>query len=176
MSDIDLRFPIGRFQAPEVITHDKLSEYADEIEALPSRVEAILSGCPPDTLSHRYRPGSWNIRQLVYHLTDSHLHSYMRFKWTLTENTPTIKAYDEKEWAELPTVLSTPMEVIMDDLKMIQRRLSHTIRSLSEEDMEKRFFHPENGKTYSLKVLSALYAWHSNHHLNHIKIAIENPA
>ncbi len=176
MSELNLRFPIGKFHTPEVITHADLQEYADEIEALTSRIASLLSDRPADVLDDKYRKGSWNIRQVIYHLTDSHLHSYMRFNWTLTENTPTIKAYDEKEWAELPTVNSTPIEIIMDDLKMIQRRLAHTVRSLSEEDMEKRFFHPENGKTYSLKVLSALYAWHSNHHLNHIKIALENPA
>ena len=176
MDDQQLRFPIGKFQVPEEISQEDLRGYADTIESLSSKLTELLGGKEESVYLQKYRPGSWDVRQVLYHLTDSHMHSYIRFKWTLTESTPTIKAYNEKSWAELPVIYKTPIDVILEDLSMIQRRLAITIRNLSEEDMEKRFFHPENGKTYSLKVLSALYAWHTDHHLNHIRIALETPA
>ena len=44
------------------------------------------------------------MRQVIHHVPDSHLNAYIRFKLALTESEPTIKPYDEKQWAELADV------------------------------------------------------------------------
>jgi len=54
-----------------------------------------------EQLDTPYRQGGWTIRQMLHHLVDSHMNSYIRFKWALTEEEPVIKAYFEERWAEL---------------------------------------------------------------------------
>ena len=98
----DLRYPIGRYAPPEVITEQHVDGWIDEIAALPADLRRTVASLTADQLDTPYRPGGWTVRQVVHHLFDSHLNSYVRFKWTLTEDRPVIKAYDEKSWAELP--------------------------------------------------------------------------
>lgn len=105
----------------------------------------------------------------MHHLADSHLHSYIRFKWTLTENQPVIKAYEEKEWAELPDSKTAPIEMSLDYLKGIHSRLVYLLKSLSIDDLNKSFIHPETNKEVILKHNIGIYAWHSNHHYAHIE-------
>ena len=98
----DLRYPIGRYTAPSEITEQQVDAWIDEIAALPADLRAAVAPMTDEQLDTPYRPGGWTVRQVVHHLFDSHLNSYVRFKWTLTEDRPVIKAYDEKAWAELP--------------------------------------------------------------------------
>ena len=55
-----------------------------------------------------YREGGWTVRQLVHHIADSHINSYVRFKLALTEDWPTIKPYDEAAWAALADSATCP--------------------------------------------------------------------
>ena len=57
------------------------------------------------------------MRQVIHHVPDSHLNAYVRFKLALTESEPTIKPYDEKQWAELADVRLTPIEVSLSLLE-----------------------------------------------------------
>ena len=177
MKDTDLkkRYPIGDFEFPQNVTIHDLPGYLESIESLPSKLSALCLGLPDEQYGNKYRKGSWNVRQLLFHLTDSHSHSYIRFKWTLTESTPLIKAYNEQDWAILQDGLNAPICEILDEIKVIQRRLGRVIRSLTEEDLHKSFIHPETNKSISLGQLVAMYAWHGNHHLEHLKLAINDP-
>ena len=50
----------------------------------------LVGGLPDERLNVRYR--NWTIRQIVHHLADSHVNSYVRFQWALTEDRPTTRA------------------------------------------------------------------------------------
>ena len=169
------RYPIGNFHSPEKVTIADLPKYIEEIESLPKKLSDLCLGLPDETYGNKYRKGSWNVRQLLFHITDSHAHSYIRFKWTLTENTPLIKAYNEKDWAILQDGLTAPICDILEELRIAQRRLGRVIRSLTQNDLQKSFIHPETNQSISLGQLVALYAWHGNHHLGHIQLAINDP-
>ncbi len=92
-----LKYPIGHFECPEEIAGTQIEEWIAVLENLPSRLSNLVSGFSDEQLDTPYREGGWTVRQVVHHLADSHHHSYTRFKWALTENSPLIKAYDEKE-------------------------------------------------------------------------------
>src|SRR5690606_17459545 len=102
MNDDALRYPIGKFEPEESYTTEAIHAHIQRIEALPSKVRSVVSTFSPQQWDTPYRKEGWTGRQVVHHLADSHMNSYIRFKWTLTEATPVIKAYDEKAWAKTP--------------------------------------------------------------------------
>ena len=163
-----LKYPIGKFEFPQQIDANQIKEWINDIDSLPTRLFEVLDGVRDDFLDTPYRPEGWTVRQLVHHIVDSHINSYIRFKWTLTEDGPTIKAYNEKDWAELPEAKNGPIEVSLNLLKALHIRWVLMLRELSETDLEKYFIHPETGRQIPLKANLALYAWHGNHHLAHI--------
>ncbi|MEO0334473.1 MAG: YfiT family bacillithiol transferase, partial [Bacteroidota bacterium] len=109
------------------------------------------------------------IRQVVHHVPDSHVNSYIRYRWTLTENQPTIKAYYEDRWGELPDAASAPVEPSLQLLEAIHQRWLLLLRAMSDEDYARSFVHPETNKTIRLDTMLALYAWHGKHHVAHIQ-------
>jgi uncharacterized damage-inducible protein DinB len=168
-----LRFPIGRYQKPADLSYNALQEYIDEIEALPDLLFYELEKLAEFELDEPYRPGGWTKRQVVHHIADSHMNSYIRFRWTLTEDTPTIKAYDEKKWAELPDARNESVEVSLALIRALHERWVLLLRAMSPEDMQRSFIHPEGGKTYTLAELIPLYAWHGKHHLGHLALEVD---
>ena len=76
----DLRYPIGKFTFPETIRRDERNGYVEQIAETPAKLRQALSGMSPEQLSTPYRPGGWTVQQVVHHLPDSHLNSYVRFK------------------------------------------------------------------------------------------------
>lgn len=106
--------------------------------------------------------------QVVHHLADSHLNSYIRFKWALTEEAPVIKAYWEDRWAELSDYRDTPIKVSLDLLENLHRRWCVLLRSLDSEDLRRIFVHPDSGPV-TLEFNIGNYAWHGRHHLAHIQ-------
>src|SRR5688572_19422384 len=103
MNDEDkLRYPIGKFTPQESYTPQEIQQNINRIETLAGEVGPVVRNVSSSTLDTTYREGGWTARQVLHHLPDSHINAYIRFKWTLTEKTPIIKAYDEKSWADTP--------------------------------------------------------------------------
>ncbi len=163
-----LRYPIGRFTPPSVYTPVQIQNWIEEIAALPAQLRAAVAGMTDRQLDMPYRPKGWTVRQVVHHVADSHLNSYIRFKWTLTEDTPTIKAYDEKKWAELAEAKSAPIDLSLDLLTTLHRRWVIMLQNLSVEELDRHYVHPETRKEVTLAKNIALYAWHGKHHVAHI--------
>ena len=95
------------------------------------------------------------------------MNAYIRFKLALTEDEPTIKPYNEAEWAKTPEVASTPVETSLAMLEALHDRWVRLLRSLTSDDWKRTFRHPELGAMTLEKTL-ALYAWHGKHHVAHI--------
>jgi uncharacterized damage-inducible protein DinB len=189
----DDRYPIGKFAPPSKIDAAQREIWIAEIAALPGTFRAALDGLNDDQLDTPYREGGWSLRQVAHHVPDSHLNAYIRFKWTLTEDFPTIKAYDEAAWAKLPDVENTPIETSLQMLAALHSRWAVLLENMSDEDFKRGFIHPEflagaapvsNADTMELMRSSTsadlppyvmqlnkvvgLYAWHGKHHTAHI--------
>ncbi len=163
----DLRYPIGKFTYNGQLTGDQKRALLDEIAQTPADLRAAVKGLSDAQLDTPYRPGGWTIRQVIHHVPDSHLNSYVRFKLALTEDEPTIKPYAEDRWAELPDTKATPIEISLTLLESLHDRWVRLLRSLTPEDWKRAFRHPEMGPMTLEKTL-ALYAWHGRHHVAHI--------
>jgi uncharacterized damage-inducible protein DinB len=164
---MDLSYPIGRFEWPESATAEMRARSIGEIQAAPAWFRAAVQGLTGQQLDTPYRPGGWTVRQVVHHVADSHLHSYIRFRLALTEDQPTIKPYDQDKWAELPDARTAPVETSLRLIESLHQRWVLLLRSMSDADFARTFLHPERG-VMRLDVTLAMYAWHSRHHRAHI--------
>jgi len=147
---------------------DEINGFILEIEELPAKLRVAVQGLNDEQLDTPYREKGWTLRQVVHHIADSHINSYVRFRWTLTEDKPTIKAYYEERWAELEDAKSAPIEISLQLIDSLHDRWARLLRSLDVNDLEKSFIHPESGSEVKLNTNIALYAWHCRHHLAHI--------
>jgi DinB superfamily len=163
----DLRYPIGRFAFPEEVTPGERQAWIAQIAEAPVRLRAAVAGLGADQLDTPYRPGGWRVRQVIHHLPDSHINSYVRFKLALTEDTPVIKPYDEARWAELPDASTTPVEASLALLDSLHQGWVRLLESMTDSDFQRSFRHPELGLV-RLDRNIALYAWHGRHHVAHI--------
>ena len=163
-----LRYPIGKFQKPGTITDDLINKWIDALEEFPDRLAKQVSGLTNGQLETPYRPGGWTVRQLVHHIADSHHNSYIRFKWALTEDTPVIKVYNEKKWAELHDTRSAPISLSLAHLNAVHSKLVFLLRGLKRADLKKKFIHPEGNEETNLEENIGRYVWHGNHHFAHI--------
>nr|WP_315208866.1 putative metal-dependent hydrolase [uncultured Flavobacterium sp.] len=163
-----LRYPIGKFIAPEIYSGEYINNKIAEIASFPERLKKEVLQLTEEQLETVYRQDGWTIRQVIHHCADSHMNCFIRIKWALTEENPTIKFYHEDRWAELHDNLTMPIQPTLSFLEGLHFRLEYLMNSLSNEDLEKTFIHPENNKKFKIKEIIGTYAWHGNHHLAHI--------
>ena len=167
MTDVsDPRYPIGHFCAPASSLPRDRAASIQVLRQLPVRLTEAVAGLDDAQLDTPYREGGWTVRQLVHHVADSHANSYIRFKLALTEDWPTIKPYDEAAWANLADS-RLPIDVSLTFINGLHQRLVSLLESMSEEDYQRGFSHPERGRM-TLATNLALYEWHSRHHVAHI--------
>ncbi|NOT73835.1 MAG: putative metal-dependent hydrolase [Cyclobacteriaceae bacterium] len=167
MTAIDPRYPIGKFEPKESYSMEDVSKNIDRIASLPAKLENAVRGLNDAQLDTPYRDGGWTVRQVVHHVADSHMNAYIRYKWTLTEDNPVIKAYFEKEWAVTPET-SAPIALSLPLIHSLHSKWIVLLKGLKKEDLRKEFTHPETKKQVPLDRLTATYAWHGEHHLAHI--------
>jgi uncharacterized damage-inducible protein DinB len=163
----DPRYPIGKFQWEENLTDARRKELIDQIAELPRKLREAVAGFDESKFDTPYREGGWTVRQLVHHVADSHMNAFIRFKLALTEDEPTIKTYEQEEWATTADSLKAPPETSLSLIDGIHGRWAIFLRSLSPQDFSRKFTHPEHGKM-TLDRLLGLYAWHGRHHTAHI--------
>jgi len=164
---MDLQYPIGKFEWQGSLSDDGRHRAIDAIEATPAKLREAVRGLSGEQLDTPYRPGGWTVRQVIHHLPDSHINSYVRFKLALTEDAPLVKPYDEKKWADLEDTKRTPVETSLVLLDALHARFVNLLRAMTREDFQRTFRHPELG-IVTLERNVALYAWHGPHHVAQI--------
>ena len=137
-------------------------------------LESAIENLDEKQLNTPYREGGWNVKQVVHHVADSHMNAYIRMKLGLTENNPTIKPYEEKDWAEMIDTKNVPINISITLLYALHSRWSEILKHLSPEQWNRTVFHPEYKKEMTLWYLLGMYAWHSRHHVAHVMMLREN--
>ncbi|MEZ4901080.1 MAG: putative metal-dependent hydrolase [Spirosomataceae bacterium] len=164
----NLKYPIGRFEFGKTYTMAETKSQILTISALPSKLFNIVNVLNEAQLETPYRPEGWTVRQTVNHIADSHLNAFIRFKLALTEDNPTIKPYQEQLWAELADGKTAPVDWSLQLLKYVHLRWIMLLNSLDKSDFQRTYTHPESKRVFTLQEVAALYAWHSEHHYEHI--------
>ena len=163
----DLSFPTGQFDRHAPITAGMRAPAIDAIAELPARMRAAVGGLDEAQLDTAYRPGGWTVRQVVHHVADSHMNGFIRIRLALTEDSPTIKPYDQDAWATLAD-MRLPIEVSLNLLDGLHLRWAVVARAIAPEQFARTFVHPEMGEQLTVDQQLQLYAWHSRHHVAHV--------
>ena len=167
---MDAKYPIGKLQVPEKVALENIQEWLNDIATYTLRLRETVDSLNDEQLNKTYREGAWTVRQLVHHIADSQLNMYQRLKLALTDDNPTVPAFDEEKWAIQPDT-TLPVESSIKMLEGINERIVALGASLTEAQLNRAFTHQVNGEiTVATKV--AKLAWHEEHHLAHIKIAL----
>jgi uncharacterized damage-inducible protein DinB len=161
------RYPVGKYEEPAKVTPELRARAIQEIAATPEKLRAAVTGLNDTQLDTPYREGGWTVRQVVHHVADSHMNSYVRFRLALTETEPTIKPYEESAWAKLEDAAYAPIEVSLRLLDPLHERWVRLLRSLKPEDFARTFRHPEHGAR-TIDWMLFLYEWHGQHHTAHV--------
>ena len=167
---MDVKQPIGPLEVPERVTVEDVAKWLKQTESYTKRLREVVDGLSEEDLNKTYREGAWNVRQLVHHIADSQLNMYQRLKLALTDHNPTVPAFDENQWAIQPDT-KLPVESSIKMLEGINERIVELGKHLNEADLNRTFTHQENGEIKVSTKLAKL-AWHEEHHLAHINIAL----
>ena len=162
-----LRYPVGRYQ-PQPFSEQLLNDWLIDIRFLPNHLEQAILNLDEAQLNTPYRPGGWNLRQVVHHVADSHMNALSRFKLCLTEDKPTIKPYDENKWVLLPDAELLPVNISITQLFTLHEKIGILLSHVQPADWNRTVIHPEHNREMSLWFLAGLYAWHGRHHTAHI--------
>lgn len=168
-----LKFPIGKYKAPEEYSASLLLEWIKEIEDFPIILKEAVRTITPAQLETPYRTEGWTARQVVHHLADSHMNAFIRFKLALTEDKPVIKPYHENKWANLADAYQ-PIIHSLQIIEAIHARWVAILKNMSAEDFQKTYTHPQYNKIFTLAYALGLYAWHGKHHLAHIQLCMQS--
>ncbi|WP_019987106.1 YfiT family bacillithiol transferase [Rudanella lutea] len=163
----NLQYPIGPFVYGQPHTPEQVREAIDHIANQAHRFTELVGKWGDDRLDTPYRPEGWTVRQLVHHVADSHMNAYIRTKLALTEDNPTIKPYEEGEWAKLPDS-ALPASHSLVILSNLHDRWVAVLRGLNEADFDRTYYHPGSGRTFTLGEVIRNYQWHGEHHYQHI--------
>ena len=166
---MDSRYPVGKFVLDPDVTVEKRRGWIAQLDALPRDVRQAVGELPPGGLDSPYRDGGWTARQVVHHLADSHMNAYTRIKLALTEESPSIKTYEEQLWAEMPDGKSADPALSLAILDGVHQRLSILLNSLSADQFNRTATHPQWGEM-TVDFLVQLYAWHCRHHVAHVRL------
>ena len=163
----DLSYPIGKYIV-QPFSETLLGEWLNDIKFLPQHLENSILNLDDMQLETPYRDGGWTVKQVVHHVADSHMNAYIRFKLGLSEDTPEIKPYDQDAWASMIDTQKLPINISLTLLHALHMRWHCVLKNMTAADLDKKVFHPEHKKEFTLWELLGMYAWHSKHHVAHV--------
>jgi uncharacterized damage-inducible protein DinB len=164
---MDLQYPIGKFEWAGEAGDAQRRQWIAHLEQAPGELRRAVAGLTPEQVDTPYRPQGWTVRQVVHHLCDSNINSYVRFRLALTEDVPPVKPYDQERWATLEDARTAPLELSLSLLESLERRWALLLSSLAPADFARTFRHPEIGLV-PLERYLGLMAWHGRHHIAQI--------
>jgi hypothetical protein len=167
-----LKYPIGKFEHGVQYRSADTRLHIKTLDKFPQRLKALTAKLTDSQLDTVYRPDGWTVRQVVHHIADSHANMYIRVHCALTEDNPTIKGYDEALWALLPDC-KLPVKPSLQIIEGLHKRAVVLFKSLDKKSLKRTFFHAGYQRSYEIRSVIALYAWHSEHHYQHIIQALK---
>ena len=163
-----LRYPIGQFEFHSSASDLEVKKWIRNIENHPANLKKSVKGLNETKLNTPYREGGWTVKQVVHHLADSHMNAYIRIKLALTENIPTIKPYEEAQWAEMDEAKNAPINISLSLLEALHQRWTMMNKKIKPAYYSKSVFHPEKKREVTIKEFLEMYSWHCRHHCAHI--------
>lgn len=170
----DRKYPIGPFMPQEHYTPADITGLLETIDRGAGQYGPTVGLLSPTDLMKPYREGSWTVQQLVHHVADIHLLHFLRMKRALTESDyKEVTLINMDGWANTSDGLDAPVADSLLMLDGINRRYLYLARSLTEPMLAISYYHPIRQFTINQAQALAMSAWHVQHHLAHIRLALQ---
>lgn len=173
--DMDNRkFPIGPLALQHTYSADELAHFIHIIKTSPTQYRQLVEPLSSVDLARTYREGSWTIRQLVHHVSDMQFLHYLRMKKALTEpDYKIVTLVDMDGWASTPDATEAPVEDSLRMFEGVHQRYAYLAQTLTESILAITYYHPVRQITINQAQALAMSAWHVQHHLAHIRLALQ---
>lgn len=149
------------------MTDTERKEKIEKIQNLPLLAEHAVKGLSEQQLDTPYRVNGWTVRQVIHHLADSHMNAFLRTKLILTEENPTLKTYEQEDWAKTTDARVLSVEGSLNILEGLHGRWAHLLRNTKEEGWKRTAMHPEKG-LITLEDILEIYSRHGENHVAQI--------
>ena len=149
------------------MTKEERAVLIQKIKDLPAQIEAAVKGLNDSQLDTPYSDDGWNPRHVVHHLADSHMNAFIRMKLTLTENKPSIKAYDQDAWGELDDSKKMAVQDSLALLKALHSRWGYLLDRVKDAEWSRPAHHSERGDLM-LETFLNIYGNHGEKHCKQI--------
>lgn len=165
--DEDLRYPIGRLVLPKQVSESHVEGWIRDLEEAPGLLRQAVAGLSDEQLDTPYREGGWTVRQVIHHLMDSHMNSFISMRLGILEDQPVLRATNVDALASLIDSKTAPIEPSLAVLDGLHTRWALLLRSLAFETYSRTTETPGRG-VRSLGVMLGIYSFHGKHHTAHI--------
>jgi DinB superfamily len=166
-------YPIGKWVMKKKYSEKDIQKFIGIIEKYPAKYKRLTKKLTDEDLAKSYREGGWNARQVMTHIADMHILHFARFKQALVDENSVGFAANINGWNALSEVNSVPVADSVLLLEATHKRWVHLMKNMAPSDFNRTFFHPLRNANLTLAQALSMAAWHSRHHFEHIKIAVE---
>jgi len=128
----------------------------------PERIRQCLSSWTDGRFERSYAPGKWSARRILVHLAQTELALPTRARFALTQPDYQAQAFSQDDW--LPLDDGADARTALDAYLALRRMNLAMWRTLTREQRDRRFFHPEYGEL-TVGWIMAQMAGHDIHHL-----------
>lgn len=136
-------------------------------------VRAALERFPLEMWQYRPAAGEWSIQEILIHLADSEVNSYVRCRRFIAEPGETLMAYDENRWARRLDYQRQSAEDALALFGLLRRMSYDLIRDLPEEAWRSQAHHPERG-VMTLDDWLETYEQHTHVHIAQMEAVYES--
>ena len=137
----------------------------------PDEIFGLIDSIDPPKRSIVPKEESWCLDDIIMHIVDTEIQSYVRLISILAEKNPNISNFDEKQWASLgrKVDISTARNVV----RFIRSEILRASSKFTGSDLQHRFgIHSVRGPE-SFVTLSEIYEKHIDSHIKQAKRIIE---
>lgn len=113
-------------------------------------------------------PGTWSIRQIVLHITDTELVDVDRMRRTIAEENPLLMGFNENCFIARLHNDRRDVALACDAYRTLRRSMTELLRLLSPDDFRRTAVHSERGKL-TLADLVTHAIDHVEHHLKFLR-------
>jgi hypothetical protein len=127
------------------MTNAERSAKIESYGAAYEKLLAALAQFPRAMWQYRAAPDGWTIHEIIVHIADSEVNSYVRCRRFIAEPGSTVLGYDEMIWAQRLNYHAQSPEIALELFKQLRAASYQLIKTLPEETWANTVVHSENG-------------------------------
>jgi len=142
------------------------TELVNSLDLATTEFENIMSGINEQKSTYKYAEGKWTIKQVVQHIIDVERLFVARALSIARDETATIVAFEEDEYASHDYSETLSLEFIVNDYKLVRQATLSFFKSLNSKNSDNQV---GDKIVLSPRIIGWILSGHSTHHMQVIK-------